>query len=72
MRSYLKFLISTLVISIVVFEVIVLGILKYPGEVFRSSYQSLIQDKYRILVETNEPKIIIVSGNFCLCDGIWS
>lgn len=49
--------------TVVIFEVIVLSILKYPPGVFYSSYQSLIQDKYRILKETNEPKIIVVSGS---------
>lgn len=63
MKSYFKFLISSLVIAGIFFEVIVLGILKYPSGVFYSSYQSLIQDKYRILKETNDPKIIIVSGS---------
>ncbi|MEQ2541901.1 hypothetical protein WMO27_11210 [Lachnospiraceae bacterium CLA-AA-H183] len=63
MKMYLKFLLSTLLVTLFVFELIVLGILKYPKGVFYSSYQSLIQDKYRILMETNEPKIIIVAGS---------
>ncbi len=63
MKSYFKFLISTLILTVAIFEVITLGILKYPSGVFYSSYQSVIQDKYRILKETNEPKIIIVSGS---------
>ena len=63
MKSYLKFLILTLVSAVMIFEVIVLGILKYPADVFHSSWQSLIQDKYRLLKETNDPKIIVVSGS---------
>lgn len=49
--------------SVILFELVVLGIIKYPRNVFHSSYQSLIQDKYRILNETNEPKIIVVAGS---------
>lgn len=63
MKQYLKFLITTLVIAFLFFEGITLCILKYPENTFYSSYQSLIQDKYRILAETNTPKIIIVSGS---------
>lgn len=63
MKAYLKFLISSLVIALIIFEIITLGILTYPKGKFYSSYQSVIQDKYRILKETNEPKIIMVSGS---------
>lgn len=63
MKSYLKFLLSSLCAALVIFEVVVIGILKCPAGVFHSSYQSMIQDKYRILLETNDPKIIIVSGS---------
>lgn len=63
MKAYLKFLILTLMIALIVFEIITLGILTLPRGRFHSSYQSMIQDKYRILKETNEPKIIMVSGS---------
>jgi hypothetical protein len=63
MKTYLKFLLSTLILAIVLFETIILVIVKIPSGVFNSSYQSLIQDKYRILKETNEPKIIMVAGS---------
>lgn len=63
MKSYLKFLVSIFLMATFIFELIVLGILKYPKAVFYSSYQSLIQDKYHLLMETNEPKIIIVAGS---------
>lgn len=35
----------------------------YPSNVFHSSYQSIIQDKYDILKSTEGPKIIIVAGS---------
>lgn len=63
MKQYLKFVITTLILTFFIFEFLVIGILKYPGNVFYSSYQSLIQDKYRILMETESPKIIVVSGS---------
>lgn len=63
MKAYLKYLISSLVIALIVFEAITLGILTHPRGTFYSSYQSVIQDKYRILKETNEPKIIMISGS---------
>lgn len=63
MRYYFKFLITAMVLTVFMFEGITIGILKYPENVFDSSFQSLIQDKYRILMETNEPKIIVVSGS---------
>lgn len=61
--KYLKFLCTTLLISIIIIWVLFLGIVCEPRDVFQSSYQSLIQDKFRILMETNEPKIIIVAGS---------
>lgn len=63
MKQYLKFVITVLIMVMTIFEVIVLGILQYPKGVFYSSYQSVISDKYRILQNTNEPKIIVVSGS---------
>lgn len=63
MKQYLKFVLSVFGMAFIIFEVIVIGILKFPENVFHSSYQSLIQDKYRILKETNAPKIIMISGS---------
>lgn len=39
------------------------GVVGYPKDVFATSYQSTIQDKFRTLKETNTPKIIIVGGS---------
>lgn len=63
MKKYIKYLFTIFVLTFIMFEFIVIGILKFPSGVFHSSYQSLIQDKYRILLETDEPKIIIVAGS---------
>lgn len=63
MKKYLKFLTATLILTVLLFETITIGILKYPENIFHSTYQSLIQDKYRMLMDTNTPKIIIVSGS---------
>lgn len=64
MKTYIKYLAGILLVTFLLFEGIVIGILKYPSGVFYSSYQSVIQDKYRILKEMNDPKIIIVSGSY--------
>lgn len=61
--KYLKFLSTTLLVSMVFIVVLVYEILCEPEAVFQTSYQSLIQDKFRILMETNEPKIIVVAGS---------
>lgn len=63
MKKFLKYLVTICALSFMVFEAVTLGILTIHGGIFHSSYQSLIQDKYRILLETNEPKIIMVSGS---------
>lgn len=63
MKTYFKFLAVTLILTFLLFETVTIGILKYPENIFHMSYQSLIQDKYRMLMDTNTPKIIIVSGS---------
>lgn len=63
MKQYIKFVFLTAVLTIIFLEAIILGIICKPKNVFHSSFQSVIQDKYRILLETNEPKIIVVAGS---------
>lgn len=63
MKQYLKFVITTLLLTFVLFETVVIGILKFHSNIFYPSYQSLIQDKYRILMETESPKIIVIAGS---------
>lgn len=63
MKKFIKYILATLVIAAVMVSVTVAAIVCYPQNVFYSSYQSIIQDKFRVLKETNEPKIIIVSGS---------
>lgn len=61
--KYIKFLSITIIMSAVLFQAIVCGIICEPKNVFDSSYQSVIQDKFRILQSTNDPKIIVVAGS---------
>lgn len=61
--KYFKFLCTTLLISVIMTETLVFGIICEPKGVFHDSYQSMIQDKFRILMEINDPKIIIVAGS---------
>ena len=63
MKSYIKYLLAIVIATFVIFETLTLGILTAPKGVFHSWYNSMVQDKYRILEETNEPKIIIISGS---------
>ena len=63
MKQYIKYMISVLVLFFIIFEAIIIAIICYPKDVFKSSYQSIIVDKYRILQETKSPKIIIISGS---------
>lgn len=63
MKKYLKYVITILILTVVIFEAIVFGILAQKKNVFHDSYQSLIVDKYRALENTDEKKIIIVSGS---------
>lgn len=48
---------------VVLMGVTFVSIVCFPKDVFRTGHQSLIQDKFRILCEINEPKIIMVSGS---------
>ncbi len=63
MLKYLKYLLTTLLISICLFESVVYGIIVQKKGVFHASFQNVIVDKYRMLQETNEKKIIMVSGS---------
>lgn len=63
MKKFIGFVLTTTLFTIIFMECIIMGILKYPKNVFHQSYQSLIQDKYEILMNTNEPKIIFVAGS---------
>lgn len=63
MKKFIGFVITTVLFTIIFMECIIMGILKFPKGVFHQSYQSLIQDKYELLKNTNEPKIIFVAGS---------
>lgn len=63
MLKFLKFLVVTLLSFIFIFELIIFGIVVQKKDVFYSSYQNLIVDKYRILQNTNDKKIIIIAGS---------
>ena len=63
MKQYIKYLTAVLILAFVIFEVIIFAIICYPKDVFDSAYQNVIVDKYRILQNTESPKIIVVSGS---------
>lgn len=63
MAKFIKYIITTLIISVLLFEGVFWGIMVQKKDVFDSSYQNVIVDKYRALENTNERKIIMVSGS---------
>lgn len=63
MIKFLKYCISILLLSLCIFEIIIFSIIMGKKGVFHSSYQSVITDKYRMLQNTNDPKIIMISGS---------
>ena len=65
MRKFIKYICAVLLLSLLLFEGVLAGIIVQKKGVFHSSYQSLLVDKYRRLQKTNEPKIIIISGSSC-------
>lgn len=63
MRKFIKYILETVIICAVMIFLTFYGVVAYPKNVFGTSYQSAIQDKFRILKETDEPKIIIIGGS---------
>ena len=61
--KYLRFLLGLITAAIIMFAATVAGIICIPQNVFDSNYTSLIQEKFEILKNTNEPKIIMVAGS---------
>lgn len=63
LKEYAKYIITILLFTILIMGGVFSVIIIKPRRVFYSTYQNLISDKYRILEETNVPKIIMVSGS---------
>ena len=63
MKKFVKYILLTGFVSVVLITAFFLGIVAYPQNVFQVSYQSAIQDKFDALMNTNEPKIIILGGS---------
>ncbi len=63
LKEYAKYIITILLFTILIMGGVFSVIIINPRRVFYSTYQNLISDKYRILEETNVPKIILVSGS---------
>ena len=63
LKSVIKVLIGPLLLSIVILFLMWVYIVKYPSNYFQDTYQSMIQDKYEILVNETEPKIIVIGGS---------
>lgn len=63
MKQFIKYISTILILSILLISSTFIYIIKTDADVFQNSYQSVIADKYRILQQTNEPKIILVGGS---------
>lgn len=63
MKRFIKDICLILLLSGAMLICVFLSIVLTPKEVFRTSYQSVIQDKYKNLLETDSPRIIIVGGS---------
>lgn len=62
---FAKYILRIVLISFLLVVVVIYGILACPKGFYKDSYQSLIQDKFQMLLDTNEPKIVIVGGSNC-------
>ena len=63
MYKFVQYIGYTLICTIGMICLVFLGLVYSPRGTFADSYQSVIQIKYDNLLETNEPKIIIVGGS---------
>ena len=63
MKKFVKYNLLTAFVSVMLIIGFFLGIVAYPQNVFQVSYQSAIQDKFDVLINTNEPKIIVLGGS---------
>ncbi len=63
MKKFIAFLVTIIIITVLLCETVIVGITCQKKDVFHSSYQSMIVDKYRILQNTDEKKIIMVAGS---------
>lgn len=63
MKKFIGYILETTIICSAMIIMSFYGIVGFPKDVFITSYQSVIQDKFRLLRETNTPKIIIVGGS---------
>ena len=63
MTKFIKYCIACILSTFLFFEGICLGILLLPSEKYADSYQATIQDKFELLKNTDEPKIIFIAGS---------
>ncbi len=63
MIKFIKYSIACLLSAFLIFEGTCLGILLLPSGKYADSYQATIQDKFELLKNTDEPKIIFIAGS---------
>lgn len=65
MKRFLKYILGIVLMTFAFFSIFTLSIILCPKGTFHQSFDSVLYDKYQILLNTNEPKIIIVAGSSC-------
>lgn len=63
MRQFIYYVLSSLIVTGLLIMLIFFSVILYPQNVFDTSYASVIQTKFRVLCDTDEPKIIMVAGS---------
>ena len=68
-KKYLIRILYSFILAIIVTLAICILTLNFRKSAYSESYQSVIRDKYELLVNTESPKIVIVGGSNA-CFGI--
>ena len=63
MKGFLRYIVTIIVLAFLLFAGVFLGITYQKKGVYDSAYQSVIVDKYRLLQNTDEKKIIMIAGS---------
>lgn len=63
MKKAVTFIICSITFGILMIIFLFLNIVSFPKDVFRENYTNVLSTKYETLINTDSPKIIIVSGS---------
>ena len=63
MKKAITFVICSIVMGTVLVLALFLGIVAIPKDVFKDNYTNTLNAKYETLINTDSPKIIIITGS---------